>query len=135
MPLVEFGASLGYDITVVDDRPSFVNIERFPLAEQVICDSFENCFNNVMVDISEFRSGSDIVAKGISNLNISLVFYILNLFLVGLGAYYFGDALEVLFGSYVPHIFKIGILVYAVPSYFIIIKNDLKKYLNSNQIK
>jgi high-affinity iron transporter len=76
-----------------------------------------------------------VVAKGISNLNISVVFYILNLFLVGLGSYYFGDALDVLFGMYVSQVFTIGILVYAVPSYFIIIKNDLKKYLNSDKIK
>lgn len=72
-----------------------------------------------------------VVAKGISNLNINVVFYILNLFLVGLGAYYFGDALYVLFGSYVPKIFTAGVLVYAVPSYFIMLKSDLKKYLNS----
>ena len=76
-----------------------------------------------------------VVSKGISNLNIGVVFYVLNLFLVGLGAYYFGDGLEVLFGNYVPQILKMGILVYAVPSYFIIIKNDLKKYLKSNLIK
>jgi|GEM_PF-1123279 len=75
------------------------------------------------------------VAKGISNLNIGIVFYILNLFLVGLGSYYFGDGLDVLFSVYVPQIFTIGILVYAVPSYFLIIKNDLKKYLNSGKIK
>ena len=76
-----------------------------------------------------------VVSRGISNLNISVVFYILNLFLVGLGAYYFGDGLDVLFGRYVPQIFKMGILLYAVPSYFIMIKNDLKEYLNSNKIK
>lgn len=76
-----------------------------------------------------------IVSKGLSKLDISVVFYILNLFLIGLGAYYFGDALDVLFRSYVSEIFKIGILVYAVPSYFIMIKKDLKKYLNSDKIK
>lgn len=75
------------------------------------------------------------VAKGISNLNINVIFYILNLFLVGLGAYYFADGLDVLFGMYISQIFTIGILVYAVPSYFIMIKKDLKKYLNSNKIK
>ena len=75
------------------------------------------------------------VVKGISNLNISVVFYTLNLFLVGLGAYYFGDGLKVLFGDYVPQIFNMGILVYAVPSYSIMIKNDLKQYLKSNQLK
>jgi high-affinity iron transporter len=76
-----------------------------------------------------------VVAKGISNLNISVVFYILNLFLVGLGAYYFGDALDVLFSESFSQIFIVGILVYALPSYFIIIKNDLKKYINSDKIK
>jgi high-affinity iron transporter len=76
-----------------------------------------------------------VVSRGISNLNIGVVFYILNLFLVGLGAYYLGDGLDVIFGSYVPEILKIGILIYAVPSYFIMIKSDLKKYLNSNKIK
>ncbi|GKX65183.1 FTR1 family protein [Inconstantimicrobium mannanitabidum] len=76
-----------------------------------------------------------VVAKGISNLNISIVFYILNLFLVGLGGYYLGDALDVLFGDYFSGIFIVGVLVYTLPSYFIIIKNDLKKYINSNKIK
>jgi high-affinity iron transporter len=76
-----------------------------------------------------------VVAKGISNFNISLVFYMLNLFLVGLGSYYFGDALEVLFSDYFSQIFMVGVLVYAIPSYFIIIKNDLKKYINSDKIK
>lgn len=72
-----------------------------------------------------------IVSKGLINLNISIVFYILNLFLIGLGSYFFGDGLEVLFGSYIPDIFKMGVLVYAIPSYFIMIKKDLKKYMNS----
>lgn len=76
-----------------------------------------------------------IVSKGISNINISIVFYILNLFLIGLGAYYFGDSLEVLFSDYVSEAFTIGVVVYAIPSYFLIIKNDLKKYINSNKIK
>ena len=76
-----------------------------------------------------------IVCRGISNLNIGVVFYMLNLFLVGLGAYYFGDGLEVLIGSYVPEVLKMGILLYAVPSYYLMIKNDLKKYINSNKIK
>jgi len=76
-----------------------------------------------------------VVAKGFSSLNISLVFYLLNLFLIGLGAYYFGDALDVLVGNIIPQVFTIGILVYAVPSYFIVIKDDLKKFLNSGKIK
>jgi high-affinity iron transporter len=76
-----------------------------------------------------------VVCSRIAKINIGVVFYILNLFLVGLGAYYFGDGLEVLFGNYVPDILKMGILLYAVPSYYIMIKKDLKAYLNSNKIK
>lgn len=71
-----------------------------------------------------------LVSKEISNFNIGVVFYILNLFLVGLGAYYFGDGLKVLFSSYIPQIFTIGILLYAIPSYIIIVKKDLKKLMN-----
>lgn len=71
-----------------------------------------------------------VVSKGISNFNIGVVFYILNLFLIALGAYYLGDGLEVLFGSYIPEIYTIGILVYAIPSYIIIVKKDLKKLMN-----
>ena len=76
-----------------------------------------------------------VVARGFSRLNINVVFYILNLFLVALGAYYFGDGLDVLFGGYVPEIFKMGILLFAIPSYYIMIKKDLKVYLNSDRIK
>lgn len=74
-----------------------------------------------------------IVSKGFSNLNINVLFYILNLFLIGLGAYYFGDGLNTLFGNCVPEIFKVGILVYAVPSYLLMIKKDLKNYINKIQ--
>lgn len=43
-PLAEFSAKCGFSVTVVDDRPSFANEERFPFAESVICESFERCF-------------------------------------------------------------------------------------------
>lgn len=75
------------------------------------------------------------VSKGITDLNINVVFYILNLFLVALGAYCFGDGLNTLFGNSVPEIFNAGFLVYAVPSYIIILKSDLKNFLNSNKIE
>lgn len=76
-----------------------------------------------------------LVSKGVSKLNIGVVFYVLNLFLIGIGAYCFGDGLEVLIGAYVPYVLKIGILVYAIPCYFIMIKKDLKKFMNSGKIK
>ncbi len=44
-PLAEFGAKTGFCVTVVDDRPSFANPDRFPLACNVICENFSRCFS------------------------------------------------------------------------------------------
>ena len=41
-PLCEFAARCDFSVTVVDDRMDFANEGRFPLAREVICDSFEN---------------------------------------------------------------------------------------------
>lgn len=43
-PLTEMAAKLGFSVTVVDDRLSFANKERFPDATRVICESFDKCF-------------------------------------------------------------------------------------------
>lgn len=53
-PLVEFAAKVGFRVTVVDDRPSFANTSRFPLAEKAICESFENCFKLLNLNNSSF---------------------------------------------------------------------------------
>lgn len=53
-PLVEFGTKLGFYVTVVDDRPSFANSNRFPDADKVICESFENSFNLINISRSDF---------------------------------------------------------------------------------
>ncbi|AOT71472.1 XdhC family protein [Geosporobacter ferrireducens] len=53
-PLVEFGARLGFLVTVIDDRPSFANEGRFPDAERVICESFERCFDLLSVNESAY---------------------------------------------------------------------------------
>ncbi len=42
LPVCEFAARCGFEVTVVDDRPDFANRSRFPDAREVICDSFEN---------------------------------------------------------------------------------------------
>ncbi len=39
-PLCRYAAELGFAVTVVDDRPSFANRERFPQAQAVVCDAF-----------------------------------------------------------------------------------------------
>lgn len=46
-PLCEFGSRLGFSVTVVDDRLSFANTERFPDADEVLCESFETCFKRL----------------------------------------------------------------------------------------
>lgn len=53
-PLAEFGTRAGFSVTVIDDRPSFANKERFPTAERVICESFEKCFDLVNLNGSSF---------------------------------------------------------------------------------
>lgn len=53
-PLVEFGARLGFLVTVIDDRPSFANEGRFPDAEKVICESFEKCFDLLAINESAY---------------------------------------------------------------------------------
>ena len=40
--LVKMASCLDFRIKVMDDREEFANRERFPLADEVICDSFEN---------------------------------------------------------------------------------------------
>ncbi|MEW8955276.1 XdhC family protein [Clostridium sp.] len=53
-PLVEFSSRVGFSVTLIDDRPTFANSGRFPEAEKVICDSFENSFNLIDFRKSDF---------------------------------------------------------------------------------
>ena len=41
-PLCAFASALGFEVTVVDDRPSFANSPRFPEAKAVVCDEFQH---------------------------------------------------------------------------------------------
>lgn len=54
LPLVEFAAKCGFHVTVVDDRPSFANRQRFPLAKEVLCESFERCFDKLSINRAAF---------------------------------------------------------------------------------
>lgn len=51
-PLSEFGSRVGFLVTVIDDRPMFANKDRFPDAENVICESFSNCFDQLKLNES-----------------------------------------------------------------------------------
>ena len=54
LPVVEFGAKIGFLVTVVDDRLSFANPGRFPLAEQVVCDSFSHAIEQLAITESDY---------------------------------------------------------------------------------
>jgi len=53
-PLAEFGSKAGFSVTVIDDRPSFANAERFPTAQKVICESFDHCFDFINLNKSAY---------------------------------------------------------------------------------
>lgn len=48
-PLVKMASLLQYESTVIDDRPSFANKNRFPTA-QVVCDSFPQALARQKID-------------------------------------------------------------------------------------
>jgi xanthine dehydrogenase accessory factor len=52
LPLVRFAAETGFAVTLADDRPSFANASRFPKAERVICESFEDSLD--MLGFTEY---------------------------------------------------------------------------------
>lgn len=46
-PLVQIASLLGYQVTVVDDRPDFACSGRFPEARRVICDDFKKALDSL----------------------------------------------------------------------------------------
>lgn len=60
-PLALFGAECGFAVTVVDDRPSFANSERFPKARQILCESFERCFDKLHITSNDYAA---VVTRG-----------------------------------------------------------------------
>lgn len=50
VPLARTGKLLDYQVTVVDDRPSFANQVRFPEVDQVICDDFQRTIRQLEFD-------------------------------------------------------------------------------------
>ena len=53
-PLAEFASKAGFSVTINDDRPSFANSERFPTADKVLCESFDNCFDFISLNKSAY---------------------------------------------------------------------------------
>jgi len=49
-PLCQLGAMLGFHVTVIDDRASFANRERFPTADQIIVRPFAAAIDSLNLD-------------------------------------------------------------------------------------
>ncbi len=52
LALATFAELLGYETTVVDDRPEFANRERFPMAQQVVVDEVGPALDSLTLDAS-----------------------------------------------------------------------------------
>lgn len=50
IPLTKIAAVLGWNITVVDGRPSYASAERFPLANKIIIAKSEQVLNNLEIN-------------------------------------------------------------------------------------
>jgi xanthine dehydrogenase accessory factor len=55
-PLVAIASLLDYEITVIDDRPSFADRQRFPGAQSVVCDDF-----SLALSRQRFDAGTSVV--------------------------------------------------------------------------
>ncbi|KLU66846.1 putative xanthine dehydrogenase subunit A [Desulfosporosinus acididurans] len=49
LPLAAMAKILGYEITVVDDRPSFANSVRFTMADRIVCDDFAAVLDSLTI--------------------------------------------------------------------------------------
>jgi len=54
LALAHMASLVDFKVVVFDDRPSFANTQRFPDAEQVICDSFTNFIERVSLRGSDY---------------------------------------------------------------------------------
>lgn len=54
MPVIQLGKSIGFEVTVLEDRPSFADMARKAGADRVICDSFENGLKGIPGSLSTY---------------------------------------------------------------------------------
>lgn len=50
----DLGHNLGYRVLVVDDRPEFANLERFPYADQILVTDYEGWSNQMPLNVNTF---------------------------------------------------------------------------------
>ena len=54
LPLATMAKIVGYEVTVVDDRPSFANSTRFNTADMIICNDFERAIDTININPQTF---------------------------------------------------------------------------------
>ena len=54
LPVARIGKCLGFKVVVIDDREEYVNPERFPDAEIVIIEDFNNAFSKLKITKSSY---------------------------------------------------------------------------------
>lgn len=54
VPLATMAKIVGYEVTVVDDRPSFANSVRFSTSDTIICDDFERALDGININPQTF---------------------------------------------------------------------------------
>lgn len=54
LPLATMAKIVGYEVTVIDDRPSFANSARFSTADTIICDDFERALDGININPQTF---------------------------------------------------------------------------------
>lgn len=54
VPLAAMAKMVGYEVTVVDDRPSFANTQRFSTADKVICADFKQALETLDINPETF---------------------------------------------------------------------------------
>ncbi|MDX1521023.1 MAG: XdhC/CoxI family protein [Anaerolineae bacterium] len=50
LPLVQMGKMIGFEVVVLDDRPKYANRRRFPMADQVLAQPFQETLRNWPID-------------------------------------------------------------------------------------
>lgn len=53
-PLATMAKIVGYEVTVVDDRPSFANSARFSTADTIICNDFAQAIDGININLQTF---------------------------------------------------------------------------------
>jgi xanthine dehydrogenase accessory factor len=54
LPLATMAKIIGYEVSIVDDRPSFANSTRFPSADTIICDDFARALDTIKINPQTF---------------------------------------------------------------------------------